>query len=117
MSDYDKKNDLLKELEIQSILDERNRIADQEQMKKNAQKYRAKPKIQEIFSNADKKPRLKNENPLELDSENKKKPDVSNTIVGEKTAATMKAEPTRIWPSSQASWLRCAISGRIALCA
>ena len=92
MSDYDKKNDLLKELEIQSILDERNRIADQEQMKKNAQKYRAKPKIQEIFSNADKKPRLKNENPLELDSENKKKPDVSNTIVGEKTAATMKAE-------------------------
>ena len=80
----------MKELEIQSILDERNRIADQEQMKKNAQKYRAKPKIQEIFSNADKKPRLKNENPLELDSENKKKPDVSNTIVGEKTAALFK---------------------------
>ena len=88
MSDIDKKNDLLKELEIQSILDERNLIADQEQMKKTAQRYRAKPKVQEIFSNADKKPRLKNENPLELDE----KPDVSNTIVGEKTAATMKTE-------------------------
>ena len=46
MSDYDKKNDLLKELEIQRILDERNRIADQEQMKKNAQKYRGSPTYQ-----------------------------------------------------------------------
>ena len=90
MSDYDKKNDLLKELEIQSILDERHRLADQEKMKKTAMKYRAKPKVQEIFSNADKKPRLKNENPLDLD---KAEPaDMSNTIVGEKTAATMKTE-------------------------
>ncbi len=91
MSDYDKKNDLLKELEIQSILDERQQQADREQMKKTAQRYRAKPKVQEIFSNADKKPRLKNENPLDLDKK-EKEADGSNAIVGEKTAATMKTE-------------------------
>ncbi len=92
MSDYEKKNDLLKELEIQSILDERHRLADQEKMKKTAQKYRAKPKVQEIFSNADKKPRLENANPLDLDKKEPEKADVSNAIVGEKTAATMQAE-------------------------
>jgi len=91
LSDYDKKNDLLKELEIQSILDERQQQADREQMKKTAQRYRAKPKVQEIFSNADKKPRLKNENPLDLDKK-EKEADGSNAIVGEKTAATMKTE-------------------------
>lgn len=91
MPDNDKANDLLKELEIQSILDERHRIADEEKMQKTAQKYRAKPKVEEIFSNADKKPRLKNENPLEV-ADKQKQPDVSNTIVGEKTAATMKTE-------------------------
>ncbi|MEZ7905932.1 MAG: hypothetical protein QMB66_01890, partial [Ruminococcus bromii] len=52
-----------------------------------AQKYRAKPKIEEIFSNADKKPRLKNTNPLD-----ESEPDTSNSIVGDKTAATMQAE-------------------------
>lgn len=92
MPDTDKKNDLLKELEIQSILDERHQIADREQMKKNAQKYRAKPKLQEIFSNADKKPRLKNENPLDLDKKEAAKSDAEHVIVGEKTAATMKTE-------------------------
>ena len=91
MPDNDKANDLLKELEIQSILDERHRIADEEKMQKTAQKYRAKAKVEEIFSNADKKPRLKNENPLEV-ADKQKQPDVSNTIVGEKTAATMKTE-------------------------
>ena len=91
MPDNEKANDLLKELEIQSILDERHRIADEEKMQKTAQKYRAKPKVEEIFSNADKKPRLKNENPLEV-ADKQKQPDVSNTIVGEKTAATMKTE-------------------------
>ena len=94
MSDYDKKNDLLRELEIQRILDERQQQADREQMKKTAQRYRAKPKVQEIFSTTEKKPRLKNENPLELEKKEKdaQEADVSNAIVGEKTAATMKTE-------------------------
>lgn len=57
MADMDK--DRLKELEIESILEETHYLADQERMEQTAQKYRAKPKIEEIFSNADKKPRLK----------------------------------------------------------
>lgn len=87
--EQEKKNDLLKELEIQSILDETHRLADDEKMKKIADKYRAKPKMADIYSNADKKPRLKNDNPLDLDKE---KPDDSNAIVGDKTAATMQTE-------------------------
>lgn len=79
--------DRLKELEIESILEETHYLADQEQMEQTAQKYRAKPKIEEIFSNADKKPRLKNTNPLD-----ESEPDTSNSIVGDKTAATMQAE-------------------------
>lgn len=79
--------DRLKELEIESILEETNYLADQERMEQTAQKYRAKPKIEEIFSNADKKPRLKNTNPLD-----ESEPDTSNSIVGDKTAATMQAE-------------------------
>ena len=63
MADMDK--DRLKELEIESILEETHYLADQERMEQTAQKYRAKPKIEEIFSNADKKPRLKNTNPLD----------------------------------------------------
>ena len=81
MSDTDKNNDLLKELEIQNILEELQQNADDEQMKINAEKYRVKPPVEEIFSNADKKPRLKNE-----------MPDVSNAIADEKTAATMQTE-------------------------
>lgn len=72
--------DRLKELEIESILEETH-------LEQTAQKYRAKPKIEEIFSNADKKPRLKNTNPLD-----ESEPDTSNSIVGDKTAATMQAE-------------------------
>lgn len=87
--EQEKRDDLLKELEIQSILDETHQLADDEEMKKIADKYRAKPKMADIFSNADKKPRLKNDNPLDLDKE---KPDDSNAIVGEKTAATMQTE-------------------------
>ena len=79
--------DRLKELEIESILEETHYLADQERMEQTAQKYRAKPKIGEIFSNADKKPRLKNTNPLD-----ESEPDTSNSIVGDKTAATMQAE-------------------------
>lgn len=85
MADMDK--DRLKELEIESILEETHYLADQERMEQTAQKYRAKPKIEEIFSNADKKPRLKNTNPLD-----ESEPDTSNSIVGDKTAATMQAE-------------------------
>lgn len=79
--------DRLKELEIESILEETHYLADQERMEQTAQKYRAKPKIEEIFSNADKKPRLKNTNPLD-----ESEPDTSNSIVGDKIAATMQAE-------------------------
>ena len=85
MADMDK--DRLKELEIESILEETHYLADQERMEQTAQKYRAKPKIEEIFSNADKKPRLKNTNPLD-----ESEPDTSNSIVGDKTVATMQAE-------------------------
>ena len=85
MADMDK--DRLKELEIESILEETHYLADQERMEQTAQKYRANPKIEEIFSNADKKPRLKNTNPLD-----ESEPDTSNSIVGDKTAATMQAE-------------------------
>ena len=85
MADMDK--DRLKELEIESILEETHYLADQERMEQTAQKYRAKPKIEEIFSNSDKKPRLKNTNPLD-----ESEPDTSNSIVGDKTAATMQAE-------------------------
>lgn len=85
MADMDK--DRLKELEIESILEETHYLADQERMEQTAQKYRAKPKVEEIFSNADKKPRLKNTNPLDESG-----PDISNSIVGDKTAATMQAE-------------------------
>ena len=80
MADMDK--DRLKELEIESILEETHYLADQERMEQTAQKYRAKPKIEEIFSNADKKPRLKNTNPLD-----ESEPDTSNSIVGDKTVA------------------------------
>ena len=85
MADMD--TDRLKEREIESILEETHYLADQERMEQTAQKYRAKPKIEEIFSNADKKPRLKNTNPLD-----ESEPDTSNSIVGDKTAATMQAE-------------------------
>lgn len=85
MADMDK--DRLKELEIESILEETHYLADQERMEQTAEKYRAKPKVEEIFSNADKKPRLKNANPLD-----ESEPDTSNSIVGDKTAATMQAE-------------------------
>ena len=79
MSDYDKKNDLRRELEIQRILDERQQQADREQMKKTAQRYRAKPKVQEIFSTTEKKPRLKNENPLDLEKEAQEKQKTQET--------------------------------------
>lgn len=98
LSDQDKRENLLKELEIQSILEESHELAESEQMKKTAQKYRAKPKVQDIFSNADKKPRLTNADPLTVvDSDGKKdkkgsKNKAENSIVGDKTATTIQTE-------------------------
>lgn len=84
--------DRLRELEIESILEETHYLADQEKMEKTAKKYRAKPKMTEIFSNADKKPRLKNDNPLDVDVEEAEiVADTTKTIVGEKNAATIQA--------------------------
>ena len=85
-NDFNKEQDLLRELEIQSILEETHYLADQEKMEKVAEKYRAKPKMDDIFSNANKKPRLTNESPLEVD-----KTVTENAIVGEKTATTIQA--------------------------
>ena len=84
---------MLRELEIQSILDESHNLAAQEQMKQKAEKYRAKPKMADIFSNADQKPRFKNSNPLDVDRMDAEvvEADTTNTIVGDKTATTMKA--------------------------
>ena len=86
--DAEKQEQLLKELEIENILAETHEMADRERMKRTAQKYRVKPKVADIFSNADMKPRLTNANPLDLDKEEADK----NTIVGDKNAATMQAE-------------------------
>ena len=76
-----------REREIESILQETHYLADQEKMEITAQKYRAKPQMTEIFSNANKKPRLENSNPLDED----KQSTYDNTIESEKTAATMQA--------------------------
>lgn len=84
--------DRLRELEIESILEETHYLADQEKMERTAKKYRAKPKMTEIFSNADKKPRLTNDNPLDVAVEYAELvTDTTKTIVGEKNAATMQA--------------------------
>ena len=98
LPDQDKRENLLKELEIQSILEESHELAESEQMKKTAQRYRAKPKVEDIFSNADKKPRLTNADPLTVVEEKKKKDrkilkrKSENSIVGDKTATTMQTE-------------------------
>lgn len=88
-------NEILKEKEneIDTILEETRYLADQEEMEKTAKKYRVKPKMDEIFSNTDKKPRLKNDSPLDVDTVEEAEliVDTTNSIVGEKTAATMQA--------------------------
>ncbi len=92
MADDKYESNKQRELEIESILQETHYLADQEKMEKTAQKYRAKPKMDEIFSNTDKKPRLTNDSPLDVDKlEGELVYDDSNTIVGDKTAATMQA--------------------------
>lgn len=75
--------------EVDQILEESRYLLDQEQMELTAQKYRVKQPVAEIFSNADKKPRLENSNPLEVD---KKQTVNENEISGDKTAVTLQAE-------------------------
>ncbi len=76
--------------EVDEILEESKYLLDQE---KNgaycSKKYRAKQPVAEIFSNADKKPRLENSNPLDVDKE---KAVNENEISGDKTATTLQAE-------------------------
>ena len=90
----DSEEEKLRELEIEDILEETRYLTDQEKMEETAQKYRAKPKMDDIFSNASKKPRLKNENPLNLDetSNTDDTPTDKNTILGEAKAAAKKTE-------------------------
>lgn len=75
--------------EVDEILEESKYLLDQEKMELTAQKYRAKQPVAEIFSNADKKPRLENSNPLDVDKE---KAVSENEISGDKTATTLQAE-------------------------
>lgn len=75
--------------EVDEILEESHFLTDQEQMELTAQKYRVKQPVDEIFSNADKKPRLENSNPLEVDREQAV---TENEISGDKTATTLQAE-------------------------
>lgn len=90
MSDFDN-NDRQNEQEIREISGEHSRTADEAQAKEAASKAAAQPKIIDIFSNADQKPRLTNQNPLEAEQPHRTAlPD--NAIAGEKTAATMQAE-------------------------
>ncbi len=80
-----------KEFKLEQILAETRYISERDAMKKAAEKYGARPEMDEIFSTADKKVRLTNRNPLEID-ENKTEKEENNSIKGEKNAATMQAE-------------------------
>lgn len=75
--------------EVDEILEESKYLLDQEKMELTAQKYRAKQPVAEIFSNTDKKPRLENSNPLDVDKEQTVN---ENEISGDKTATTLQAE-------------------------
>lgn len=75
--------------EVDEILEESKYLLDQEKMELTAQKYRAKQPVAEIFSNTDKKPRLENRNPLDVDKEQTVN---ENEISGDKTATTLQAE-------------------------
>lgn len=76
--------------EIEEILAETRFISEQAAMRKAAEKYGARPQMDEIFSTTDKRVRLTNSNPLDLDDEEEK--DDANGIHGEKNATTMQAE-------------------------
>ncbi|MBQ7504857.1 MAG: hypothetical protein IJT79_06030 [Ruminococcus sp.] len=80
-----------KNFRLEQILAETRFISEQDAMRKAAEKYGARPHMDEIFSNADKKVRLTNSNPLDLDKEEEEKKE-ANAIQGEKNATTMQAE-------------------------
>ena len=78
-----------KSFRLEQILAETRFISEQDAMRKAAEKYGARPQMDEIFSTKDKKVRLTNSNPLELDDEEKED---TNAIRGEKNATTMQAQ-------------------------
>lgn len=78
------------DLKIEQILEETHYITEQDAMKKAAEKYGARPNMDEIFSNTDKKVRLTNSNPLDMPDEHDRKKD--NAIEGDETATTMQAQ-------------------------
>lgn len=77
------------ELKIEAILAETRYISEQAAMKKAAEKYGARPEMDEIFSNTSKEVRLTNSNPLEIDAAVAPQ---DNAIQDEKTATTMQAQ-------------------------
>ena len=88
-------SDERKDFKLEQILAETRYITERDAMKKAAEKYGARPEMDEIFSNADKKVRLTNRNPLDLDDDDKvqkSESSVDNEIKGEKNATTMQAE-------------------------
>lgn len=76
---------LADDINIDRILEETHYITEQDAMKKAAEKYGARPQMDEIFSTAEKKVRLVNSNPLKMDEK-------EIDIVGENTATTMQAQ-------------------------
>lgn len=77
--------------QIDKILEETHYITEQDAMKKAAEKYGARPRMDEIFSTTEKKVRLYNENPLDV-KENKSNIDNDNGIADVSTATTMQAQ-------------------------
>ena len=82
--------------EVDEILEESKYLLDQEKMELTAQKYRAKQPVAEIFSNADKKPRLENSNPLDVDKEQTVN---ENEISGDKIEHNPTPQPLPCKPS------------------
>ncbi|MCH5303512.1 MAG: cation-translocating P-type ATPase [Ruminococcus sp.] len=81
-----------RQFRLEQILAETRYITERDAMKKAAEKYGARPEMDEIFSNANKKVRLTNSNPLEIDNKKEDENEENNAIQGEKNAATMQAE-------------------------
>lgn len=78
---------VIDDLKIDKILEETHYITEQDAMRKAAEKYGARPQMDEIFSTAEKKVRLVNADPLNEEENNKK-----IEIVGDKTATTIQAQ-------------------------
>lgn len=79
-----------KEFRLEQILAETRYISERDAMRKAAEKYGARPEMDEIFSTADKKIRLTNNNPLDIDKAPSEEDE--NTIQGEKNVTTMQAQ-------------------------